>query len=46
MKNKPKFTNKQKTAMGIKMNDNGEIAHYNDKVEISRKNDNVKPNEF
>lgn len=46
MKGKARLTNKQRTAIGIKIHDNGEIVHYNDKVNTSRKNDNVRPDQL
>lgn len=46
MKGKPRLTNKQRAAMGIRRWDNGEISHYNEKVNTSRSSDNVKPEVF
>lgn len=43
MKGKPKLTNKQRAALGIKRHDNGEIDHAAEKVAYSRNNDNVRP---
>jgi hypothetical protein len=43
MKGKPKLTNKQRTALGFKRYDNGEIAHQAEKVAYSKNNDNVRP---
>ncbi|MBL4936603.1 hypothetical protein JK636_12625 [Clostridium sp. YIM B02515] len=43
MKNRSRLTNTQRKAIGHKMSDNGEIAHYAEKVQYSRNNDNVKP---
>ena len=43
MKERPKLTNTQRTAMGIKRHDNGEIAHQAEKNAFSKKNDNVMP---
>lgn len=40
---KNNLTNKQRTAMGLKRKDNGEITHIAEKATFSRKNDNVKP---
>lgn len=42
MKSKPKFTNKQRKAMGIKTHDNGQKSHYAEKANTSRQNDNVR----
>jgi hypothetical protein len=46
MKGKPKFTNQQLAAGGLKRTDNGEIEHSEEKSVKSRQNDNVKPNTF
>jgi hypothetical protein len=46
MKNRPKLTNKQRTAIGYKRHDNGEIAHQAEKYAFSKNNDNVKPDQF
>lgn len=43
VKNRSRLTNTQRKAIGHKMRDNGEIAHYAEKVQYSRNNDNVKP---
>ncbi|GLC32775.1 hypothetical protein [Clostridium omnivorum] len=40
---KNRLTNKQRSAMGLKRTDNGEINHSAEKVAFNRKNDNVKP---
>lgn len=39
---KNRLSNKQRSAMGLKRRDNGEISHNAEKVAFSRKNDNVK----
>ncbi len=46
MKRKARLTNKQRTAMGFKRYDNGEIAHAAEKAEYSKSNDNVRPDSF
>lgn len=46
MKGKPKFTNQQMSAEGLKRTDNGEVQHDAEKAANSRQNDNVKPNTF
>lgn len=46
MKGKARLTNKQRVAVGIKLHDNGEISHYNEKINTSRNNDNVRPEQF
>jgi hypothetical protein len=43
MKGRPKLTNKQRSAMGFKRYDNGEIAHQTEKDTFSKNNDNVRP---
>lgn len=40
---KNRLSNKQRSAMGLKRKDNGEINHYAEKVVFSKQNDNVKP---
>jgi hypothetical protein len=46
MKGKPKLTNKQRTALGFKRCDHGEIAHAAEKTAHSRNNDNVRSDSF
>lgn len=46
MKVKGRLTNKQRTAIGLKRHDNGEITHDADKASYSKNNDNVRPDSF
>jgi hypothetical protein len=43
MKTKSEITNQQRSALGIKRTDNGEIEHADEKKTWSKENDNVRP---
>ena len=42
MKEKNKLTNQQMSSAGMKRTDNGEINHTDEKIDSSRKKDNIK----
>lgn len=46
MKGKAKLTNKQRTAIGFKRHDNGEIDHAAEKAAYSKRHDNVRSDSF